>query len=140
MYCTFVMNVYGEFLELQSAKELTKHMVFILDAKDEKVDLQDAVKAYCKHLSKFQCAVLLLLLLKSRKLGNQVYKFQLRQSVAPYHGKAFPVLQTNKTTLCREVYRLVYLGLLELQLIIKWTVHTFIIPTKNRINGFISNF
>jgi hypothetical protein len=46
--------------------------------------------------------------------------FQLKESVSPYHGQAFPVPKIHKDTLINEVERLVKLGVFERQPASEW--------------------
>ncbi len=66
--------------------------------------------------------------------------FQLKESVSPYHGQAFPVPKIHKDTLIKEVERLCKLGILVRQQAYEWASPSFIIPKKDRIVHFLSNF
>jgi hypothetical protein len=66
--------------------------------------------------------------------------FQLKEGVSLYHGRAFPVPKIHKDTIIKEVERLCKLGVLERQPAFEWAPPSFIIPKKNRIVHFLSDF
>jgi hypothetical protein len=120
----------------------------ILDAKYSKADLQSVVRDNCKHLSADQQKKLLQLLKKYESLFDgtlgdwktKPVSFQLKEGVSPYHGQAFLVLKIHKETLIKEVERLIILWVLKRQPASQWASPLFIIPKKNRIVCFLSNF
>jgi hypothetical protein len=81
-------------MEPQSTQDATKRVMWILDAKYQKADLQAIVKDKCKHLSADQQKKLLQLLTKYEllfdgTLGDWKTKpvsFQSKEGVSPYHG------------------------------------------------------
>jgi hypothetical protein len=123
-------------------------VIWILDAKFKKADLQSIVRDNYKHLSADQQKKLLQLLKKYESLfdgtlGDWKTKpvlFQLREGVSPYHGQAFQVPKIYKDTIIKEVKRLCKLGLLERQPASEWASPSFIIPMKDRTIRFLSNF
>jgi hypothetical protein len=66
--------------------------------------------------------------------------FQLKEGVLPYHGRAFPVPKVHKETIIKEVERLCQLGVLERQPASEWASPSFIIPKKDKIVCFLSDF
>ncbi len=66
--------------------------------------------------------------------------FQLKEGSKPYHGRAFPVPKIQKEGLIREIERLCKLGVLERQPESEWASPSFIVPKKNGIVRFLSNF
>ena len=76
-------------------------------------------------------------------LGNytgSTYKIELKEKVAPYHAKPFPIPKVHETTLKKEVERLVKIGVLKKINNSEWAAPTFIIPKKNGTVRFISDF
>ncbi len=135
-------------VEPHSTQDTTKRVMWILDTKYKKADLQPIVKDNCKHLSTNQKKKLLQLLkeyelLCDGTLGDWKTKpvlFQLREGVSPDHGQAFPVTKIHKDTIIKEVERLCKLGVLERQPASEWALPSFILPKKDRTVCFLSNF
>ena len=76
-------------------------------------------------------------------LGNytgSTYKIELKEKVAPYHAKPFPIPKVHETTLKKEVERLVKIGVLKKINNSQWAAPAFIIPKKNGTVRFISDF
>jgi hypothetical protein len=81
-------------MEPHSTQDATKHLMWILDAKYRKADLQSIVRANCKHLSTNQQKKLLQLLKKYELLFDgtlgdwktKLVLFQLRDRLSPYHS------------------------------------------------------
>ncbi len=123
-------------------------MTRILYAKYKKADLQSIVGDKCKHISANQQKKLLQLLKKYESLFDGALDdwrtkpvlFQLREGVLPNHCQAFPVPKIHKDTIIKEVERLCELGVLERQPASEWALPSFIIPKKDRIVCFLSNF
>jgi hypothetical protein len=135
-------------MELHSTQDVTKCVMWILDAKYKNADLQSIVRDNCKHLSADQQKKLLQLLKKYESLFDgtlgdwktKLVLFQLREGVSPYHSQAFPVPKMHEDTIIKEVERLCKLGVLERQPASKWALPSFIILKKDRIVTFLSNF
>jgi hypothetical protein len=135
-------------MEPQRTQDATQRATWILDAKYSKADLQSVVKDNCKHQSADQQKKLLQLLKKYESLFNgtlgdwktKLVSFQLNGGDSPYHGRAFPVPKIHEEMLINEVERLVKLGVLEQQPALEWAGPLFIIPKKNKIVRFLSNF
>jgi hypothetical protein len=80
-------------MEPQSTQDATKHVTWILDAKNQKTDLQSIVRDNSKHLSADQQKKLLQLLKKYESLFDgtlgdwktKPVSFQLKEGVSPYH-------------------------------------------------------
>ena len=78
-------------MEPQSTQDATKHVMWILDAKYHKADLQTIVRDKCKHLSADQQTKLLQLLKKYESLFDgtlgdwktKPVSFQLKERVSP---------------------------------------------------------
>jgi hypothetical protein len=66
--------------------------------------------------------------------------FQLKEGVSPYHGRAFPEPKIHKDTIMKEVERLCKLGVLEKQPASEWALPSFIVPKKDKIVCFLSEF
>jgi hypothetical protein len=85
---------YSLAMEPQSTQDSTKHVMQILDAKYQKVDLQAIFRDNCKHLSTNQQKKLLQLVKKYESLFDSTLddwktkpvSFQLKEGVSPYHG------------------------------------------------------
>jgi hypothetical protein len=139
---------HSQAMELQSTQDATQHAMRILDAIYSKADLESVVRDNCKRLSADQQKKLLQILKKYESLFNgtlgdwktKLVSFQLKEGVSPYHGRAFPVPKIHEETFINKVERLVKLGVLERQPALKWASPLFIIPKKNRIVCFLSNF
>ena len=119
----------------------------ILDANYQKANLPKIVKDLI-YLNSIKQKKLLKLLRKYEKmfdgtLGNytgSTYKIELKEKVAPYHAKPFPIPKVHETTLKKEVERLVKIGVLKKINNSEWAAPTFIIPKKNGTVRFISDF
>ncbi len=135
-------------MEPQSTQDATKRVMWILDAKYQKADLQAIVKDKCKHLSADQQKKLLQLLTKYEllfdgTLGDWKTKpvsFQSKEGVSPYHGWVFPVPKVHKETIIKKVERLCQLGVLERQPASEWASPSFIIPKKDKTVCILSEF
>jgi hypothetical protein len=134
-------------MEPQSTQDATKHVMWILDAKYQKADLQSIVRDNCKHLSAYQQKKLLQLLTKYESLFDgtlgdwktKPVSFQLKEGVSPYHGQAFPVPKIHKDTIMKKVERLCKLGVLERQPASEWALPSFIIPKKDKTVRFLGD-
>ena len=65
---------------------------------------------------------------------------RLNKDAKPYHGRPYPVPQSQKAVFKKEVERLCELGVLKRQPDSEWASPTFIIPKKNKTVRFISDF
>jgi hypothetical protein len=135
-------------MEPQCTQDATKRVTGILDAKCKKADLQSIVQNNCKHLSANHQKKLLQILKKYELLFDgtlgdwrtKPISFQLKEGVSPYHGQAFPVPKIHKETIRKEIERLCKLGVLERQPASEWALPSFIIPKKDQIVCFLSDF
>jgi hypothetical protein len=75
-----------------------------------------------------------------RNFETSKVKLNLKEDAKPYHAKAFPVPKNHRDTLKHEIERLVKLGVLKRCSDSEWAAPTFIIPKKNGIVRFISDF
>ena len=66
--------------------------------------------------------------------------FQLKEGSKPYHGQAFPEPKIHKEVLIREIERLCEQGVLEWQQESEWASPSYIVPKKNKIVCFLSDF
>ncbi len=64
----------------------------------------------------------------------------MKEDTTPYHGRPYPILQTHKATLMKEIDRLCSIGVLEWQPSSRWASPTFIIPKKDGTVHTISDF
>jgi hypothetical protein len=60
--------------------------------------------------------------------------------VSPHHGQVFSVPNIHKDTIMKEVERLCKLEVLERQPASEWALPSFIIPKKDKIVCFLSDF
>jgi hypothetical protein len=89
-----------------SACNATKHVVEILDAKYDKVDLPSIAKSNCAHLCPAHCNLLLALLLKFEELFDGMLgdwklppvSFKLKEGAKPYHGRPYPIPKIHKAS------------------------------------------
>ena len=87
-----------------STQNATKRALEILDADYEKANIPEVTKDTCGHLSSIEHSKLLRLLTKYEELfdGTLVYfdtdpvRFDLRLGTKAYHGKLYPVPQSQK--------------------------------------------
>jgi hypothetical protein len=134
--------------EPASARNATKRVVEILDAKYDKADLPSIVKNNCAHLSTPHCNLLLALLLKFEELFDGMLgdwkllpvSFELKECAKPYHGRPYPIPKIHKATLMKEIDRLVSIGVLKWQPLSKWALPSFIISKKDYTLRTISDF
>ena len=90
-------------LEPISTRDATKRAVEILDAKYEKANLAQVVDENCRHLTTQQRNALLRLLIKHEELFDGTLgdfktppvRFHLKKGERPYHGRAYPVPQSQ---------------------------------------------
>jgi hypothetical protein len=135
-------------IELKSTQDATKHATWFIDAKCNKANLQTIVKDNCKHLCANQQKKLQQLLMKYELLfggtlgdwKTMLVSFQLRKGASPYHCRAFSVPKLHKDNIIKKVERLCKLSVLEQQQASEWALPSFIIPKKNNIICFLSNF
>jgi hypothetical protein len=134
--------------EPESTRNATKHVVEILDAKYDKADLPSIVKNNCVHLSAPHQSSLLALLLKYKELFDGTLgdwklppvSIELKEGTKPYHGRPYPIPKVHKTTLMKEIDRLIAIGVLKWQPSSKWASPSFIIPKKDHTVCTISDF
>ena len=110
----------------------TKRVIKILDAKYDKADLPAIVNDNCSHLTPLHREKLLSLLLK--------YESLLKEGAKPYHGRPYPIPQIHKSTLMKEINRLVGIGVMKRQSSLQWASPTFIIPKKDMTVRTITDF
>jgi hypothetical protein len=115
-----------------STQTATKRVIKILDAKYDKADLPAIVNNNCSHLTPLQREKLLSLLLK--------YESLLKEGAKPYHGRPYPIPQIHKSTLMKEINRLVGIGVMKRQSSLQWASPTFIIPKKDMTVRTITDF
>ena len=76
-------------------------------------------------------------------LGNYTgseYEIELLKGTKPYHAKPFPIPKIHEEILKIDVNRLINIGVLKRKNNSKWEAPTFVIPKKNGIVHFISDF
>ena len=135
----YVMSVCQESLEQDSMQKATHCMVFILYEKCETAVTSISMRDNKSHvtliidvLEFFECTW--------ENWNTKPVTLQWKQGVSPCHWMIFLVPCIQEATLCREVERLVTLGVLELWLNCKWAASIFIIPKQNVFKKFISHF
>ena len=109
--------------EPSSMQEVTQRVVYILDTKYEKVNLQSVVSTNCTHLSLHDHNMLLELLTEYEELfdgthgdwNTESISFELKKGTKPYHARPSPVPRVHKKTIIKELNRLCDLGMLEFQ-------------------------
>jgi hypothetical protein len=112
--------------------------ILVLDAKNEKADLQSVVSTNCSRLCLQDQNKLLELLTEFEELFDGTLSdwktdpvpFELKEGAKPYHGRSYPVPKAYKNTTIRELNRLVELGVVEFQPGSEWASPSFIIPKK----------
>ncbi len=65
--------------------------------------------------------------------------FELKDSVKPYHGRAYPVPKSQKESTIKDLNRVCELGV-EFQPESEWASPSFITPKKNVTVNFINDF
>ncbi len=98
-----------------STKDGTNRVIAILDAKYDKADLPAIIGDYRSHLTPSLKEKLPSLLLKYEKLfdgtlGNwnrPPVSIEMKEGAKPYHGRPYPIAQIHKSTLMKEISRLV---------------------------------
>jgi hypothetical protein len=126
--------------EPDSTRELTDRAIKILDAKYEKADLPEIVNTQCQHLDTHQRQELLTLLPEFEDLFNgtlgiwetKPVHLELKEGATPYHGRPYPVPQTHKQTLMKEIQRMCDIGILAWQPESVWALPTFCQPKKDQ--------
>ena len=119
----------------------------ILDATYEKAVLEK-ITSECQYLNIEERESLLTLLTKyeslfDRTLGfwnHKEYDIELQSGVKPYHARAYTIPKIHEQTLCTEVERLCNIEALRKVNRSEWVALTFIIPKKNGMVRFISDF
>ena len=120
----------------------------IVDANYKKANLPEIVKDTCGYLSSIDQSKLLQLLTKYEELfdgtlgdfDTDPVKFNLQLGAEPYHGKSYPVPQSQKDVFKREVERLCQIGVLKRQPESEWGSPAFIIPKSNQTVRFLTDF
>jgi hypothetical protein len=106
------------------------------------------VKDTCPHLTPSQRDKLLSLLLDFESLfdgtlgdwNRPPVSIELKDGAKPYHGRPYPIPQIHKTTLMKEIDRLMGIGVLKRQPLSQWASPTFIIPKKDMTVFTITDF
>ena len=107
-------------LEDEDLPDLEAYASTILDAKYEKVDIDDLIKEHCSHLNKVQQNQLKEILLKYDKLFDGVLKeypgqpmhIDLQPAASPVYRRPYPVPQVHLATFQKELHHLVDIGVL----------------------------
>ena len=136
-----------QLLESDSVKEATSRMKAILDAKYQKIDLNEYTSKL-DYLSLDERDSLNKLLRKYEYLfdgtlgtwNTEPLDLELKPNVVPYHAKAYPIPKAYEDTLKKECARLEQLGVLRKINRSEWAAPTFIIPKKDGTVRFISDF
>ena len=139
--------IYNETYESDIVQEATTRLRSILDAKYEPANL-DKITASCSYLDATQQSSLNDLLQRYRHLFDGTlgtwrstpYAIQLRENVQPYHAKPFPIPRIHEQTLKVELQRLCDIGVLRRINHSEWAAPTFVIPKKDGLVRFISDF
>lgn len=114
--------------------------VAIEDATYDKMNVDEAIKENCSHLSNSQQNELRELLFKHFKLfdGNlHTYNgpkmdIELQEGARPVHRRAYPTPRVHLETFKKEIDRLVEIGVLEkVQGPTEWALPSFIVPKKD---------
>jgi hypothetical protein len=98
----------------------TERIQRILDAKYEKLNIQDYIKEHCEHLAYHEQQSLNALLKRHEPLfdgtlgdwKNEEYDIELQPGVKPYYGRAYPIPKAYEETVKLECERLCKLGIL----------------------------
>ena len=141
-------NFSREYLELISTREATKRTIEILDANYQKANLPEVIRETCGHLSSADQSKLLRLLKQYEELFDgtlgdfqtEPVKLNLKPGATPYHGRPYPIPQSQLAVFKNEVERLCEIGVLERQEESEWGSPTFIIPKKNQTVRFLTDF
>ena len=131
-----------------STRSAAKQVVEMLDAKCDKADLPTIGRDNCSHLSATDREKLLPMLLRFEPLFNgtlgdwnlPLVSFEIKENMKPYHGRPYPIPQTHKAKLMKEINRLCETGVLKWQPSSRWASPTFIIPKKDGTVRTISDF
>ena len=105
-----VNNINSMTHKLHTIQEVTKHVLYFLDAKNEKADLQSVVSTNCTHLSLHDQNKLLELHTEYEELFDGTLgdwntvplSFELKEGTKPYHDRPYPVPRIHKETLIKE--------------------------------------
>ena len=128
-------------------KEATSRLIKILDAKYQKADLKQVVQG-ARHLTDNERDQLYKLLMKYEDIFDGTLgewettpvDFELVEGAKPHSQRHYPMPHLHKETFKKELDRLVKLGVLEVVQNSEWGSPTFIIPKKNGMVRFISDF
>ena len=131
-----------------SIQEVTQQVLHILDASDEKGDLQSVDSTNCTHLSLQGKNKLLELLTEYEELfvetlgdwNTKPVSFELKDDTKPHHDRPLPGPRVHKEKIIKELNRLCELGVVEFQPASKWVSPSFIIPKKDKTVRFTSDF
>ena len=134
--------------ELVNTRSATKHIVEILDAKYNKIDIPGIVREICSHISATEWEKLLSMLLKHEPLFDSTLgdwnlppvSFEVKEGMKQYHGQAHPILHIHKATLMKEIDMLCKIRVLSWQPRSDWALPSFIIPKKDHTARTISDF
>jgi hypothetical protein len=136
-----------EIYESQALIDASSRLKKILDAKYEPADL-DKIARNCDYLTDDEQMHLLSLLHKYQHLFDgslgtwnaKPYNIELKPDAKPYHSRPFPVPKIHEATLKIELERLTKAGVLKKVNQSEWAAPTFLIPKKDAMVRFISNF
>lgn len=118
----------------------------ILDAKYERVDIDDVIKSL-SHLTESQKEDLRNLLSRHTKLfdgtlgvyPHEKFHIDIEPGAKPVHSRPYPVPRVHLETFKKELDHLVKIGVLEYQGNSEWACGTFIVPKKDGRVRWISD-
>jgi hypothetical protein len=136
-----------EIYESQALIDASSRLKKILDAKYEPADL-DKIAPNCDYLTDNEQMQLLSLLHKYQHLFDgslgtwnaKPYNIELKPDAKPYHSRPFPVPKIHEATLKIELEHLTKAGVLKKVNQSEWAAPTFLIPKKDAMVRFISDF
>jgi hypothetical protein len=136
-----------EIYESQALNDASSHLKKILDMKYEPADL-GKIARNCNYLTDNEQMQLLSLLYKYQHLFDgslgtwnaKPYNIELKPNAKPYHSRPFLVPKIHEATLKIELECLTKAGVLQKVNQSEWAAPTFLIPKKDAMVQFISDF
>ena len=135
-------------IEPTITQELTDRAVKILDAKYKAADLRTVDDNNYEHLTKVNKSKLLELVTEFKQLFDGTLgdwtkspaRLEVWHNYLPYRGRAHLIPKIHQDIFQKEVDRLEQLGVLKWDKAYEWGSPTFIIPKKQGIVRFLTDF
>ncbi|CAJ1955787.1 unnamed protein product [Cylindrotheca closterium] len=141
-----LQTMFEEIMEIEQEEELFG-AAKLLDAKYKKADINADIEQM-NQLSAHKKTMLKSLLCKYKELFDGTLgtwnilpvDFKLKPGSKPFHAKPMPIPLIHRDTICKEIDRLVCIGILKKDTFSKWSAPSFIVPKANGQCRLVTDF